>query len=251
MVRDGLPAADGMLEGGSARGAEGIRRASGDPAALAAASLTASIAGRTAGALDPARRAETTDMSAGFVQLALTIARTRAGARRSPRPCGGGRAGSVPGIDPAPPASLGGGRRGGVPPPSSVPGFHGVSRAFHARGPTPRAMDAASRRSPEQGPGRRRTAAEPLGRCAGAGSVAPVPPGGRPLARSGSRGAGAPPSLGPRGPRPTRNSPPRRALRRAAAAPLGRTGAAPAPFRDGPARGSRPRPGRPARPFRP
>ena len=169
---------------------------------------------------------------------------------RAPRG-GGGRAGPVPGIGPAPPASLGGGRRGGVPPPSSVPGFHGVSRAFHARGPTPRAMDAASRRSPEQGPGRRRTAAEPLGRCAGAGSVAPVPPGGWPLARSGSRGAGAPPSLGPRGPRPTEDPPPRRALRSEAAALRGRTGAAPAPLRDGPARGSRPRPGRPAPPFRP
>ena len=80
MVLDRVLSGNGMLDEATARAAEGIRRAPGNPVALGAASLVASTAGRIAEALDLAHRAETTDMASSFVQFALAIAQTRAGA---------------------------------------------------------------------------------------------------------------------------------------------------------------------------
>lgn len=79
MVLDRVLEPDGMLEEASRRAAEGMRRAPGNPVALASASLVAATAGRTDEALDLAHRAETTDMASSFVQFALAIAHTRAG----------------------------------------------------------------------------------------------------------------------------------------------------------------------------
>ena len=83
MVLDRVLPPDGMLEEASARAGEGMRRAPGNPVALAAASLVAATSGRTAEALDLALRAQTTDMASSFVQFALAIAHTRAGEPRT------------------------------------------------------------------------------------------------------------------------------------------------------------------------
>ena len=102
MVLDRVLSPDGMLEEASARAGEGMRRAPGNPVALASASLVAATSGRIGEAMDLALRAQTTDMASSFVQFALAIAHTRAGApRQAARHAAAAGQGALAGFAPA------------------------------------------------------------------------------------------------------------------------------------------------------